>query len=94
MPNDDDVKIPTQPGAPTSEHGQIMFVLGKYLGRLDAIDAKQAFANGRTGKLEARVDEIEKKQNQNDGASITWGKIATFLTILIAAIALIVKLLK
>jgi hypothetical protein len=37
---------------------------------------------------------VEKKQNLSDGASITWGKIATFLMILIAAIALIVKLLK
>ena len=97
MPLDEDVKIPTQPGAPTSEHGQIMFVLGKYLGRLDAIDAKQAYANGRTGKLEERMDKIEKWQNTNNGASITWGKIATFLaaflTITIAAIALILKLI-
>lgn len=93
MPQDDDTKIPTQPGAPTSEHGQIMFAMGKMFGRLDAIDAKQAYANGRTGKLETRMDEVEKKQNLSDGASITWGKIATFLTILIAAIALIIKLL-
>jgi hypothetical protein len=91
---DEETKLPTQPGAPTSEHGQIMFALGKMFGRLDAIDAKQAYANGRTGKLEARLDEVEKKQNLSDGASITWGKIATFLMILIAAIALIVKLLK
>jgi hypothetical protein len=91
---DDDVKIPTQPGAPTSEHGQIMFVLGKYLGRLDAIDNKQAIANGRTTKLENRLDELEKKQNQSAGASITWAKIGTFLAILIPAIALIVKLIK
>jgi hypothetical protein len=94
MPIDEDVKIPTQPGAPTSEHGQIMFVLGKYLGRLDAIDNKQAIANGRTAKLEERLEIVERKQNLNDGASITWGKIMTFLGILIGAIALIVKLLK
>jgi hypothetical protein len=91
---DDDAKLPTQPGAPTSEHGQIMFAMGKMFGRLDAIDQKQAYANGRTGKLEGRLDEVEKKLNQSDGASITWTKIATFLTILIAAIALIVKLIK
>jgi hypothetical protein len=95
---DDDAKLPTQPGAPTSEHGQIMFAMGKMFGRLDAIDQKQAYANGRTGKLEARMDEAEKKLNVSDGASITWGKILTFagvfFTILIAAIALIVKLIK
>jgi hypothetical protein len=91
---DEDARIPTQPGAPTSEHGQIMYVLGKYLGRLDAIDNKQLIANGRTTKLENRLDELEKKQNMNDGASITWTKIGAFLTILIAAIALIVKLIK
>jgi hypothetical protein len=90
----DDLKIPTQPGAPTSEHGQIMFAMGKMFGRLDAIDQKQAYANGRTGKLENRLDELEKKQNQSDGASITWSKILTFLGVLIAAIALIVKLIK
>ena len=91
---DDDLKIPTQPGAPTSEHGQIMFAMGKMFGRLDAIDQKQAYANGRTGKLENRLDELEKKQNQSDGASITWGKILTFAGVIIAAIALILKLMK
>jgi hypothetical protein len=94
MPIDEEVKLPTQPGSATSEHGQIMFAMGKMLGRLDAIDQKQAYANGRTGKLEDRLDAVEKKQNMSDGASITWGKIATFLTILIGAIALIVKLIK
>src|SRR5580704_15652073 len=87
---DDEVKLPTQPGSPTSEHGQIMFAMGKMFGRLDAIDQKQAYANGRTSKLEDRLDQVEKKQNMSDGASITWGKIATFLVILIAAIGLIV----
>jgi len=91
---DEEVKLPTQPGSPTSEHGQIMFAMGKMFGRLDAIDAKQAYANGRTGKLEARLEEVEKKQNLSDGANITWGKIATFLGLLIAAIALIVRFIK
>jgi hypothetical protein len=91
---DDEAKLPTQPGSPTSEHGQIMFAMGKMFGRLDAIDQKQAYANGRTGKIEVRLDEVERKQAISDGASLTWGKIATFLTILIAAIALIVKLIK
>jgi hypothetical protein len=98
MPQDEEIKIPTQPGAPTSEHGQIMFAMGKMFGRLDAIDAKQAYANGRTGKLEARMDEVEKWQNTSNGASLTWGKIAAFfgafLVILISAITLIVKLIK
>jgi hypothetical protein len=92
--NDEDIKLPTQPGSPTSEHGQIMFAIGKMFGRLDAIDQKQAFANGRTAKLENRLDEVEKKQNMSDGASITWGKIATFLMVLIAAIAVVVKLIR
>ena len=59
--NDDEVKLPTQPGSPTSEHGQIMFAMGKMFGRLDAIDAKQAYANGRTGKLEERIEPVRRR---------------------------------
>lgn len=66
---DDEAKLPTQPGSPTSEHGQIMFAMGKMFGRLDAIDAKQAYANGRTGKLEDAVVEINKWRDKQSGES-------------------------
>jgi hypothetical protein len=66
---EEEIKLPTQPGAPTSEHGQIMFALGKMFGRLDAIDAKQAYANGRTGKLEEAVAEINKWRDKQTGES-------------------------
>jgi hypothetical protein len=91
---DDDAKIPTQPGAPTSEHGQMMYVLGQIVGTQKAIIARQDVANGRTTKNEERIGKVETKQSLSDGASITWTKIGAFLTILIAAIALIVKLIK
>jgi hypothetical protein len=67
---DEEAKLPTQPGSPTSEHGQIMFAMGKMFGRLDAIDAKQAYANGRTGKLEDAVSEINKWRATQSGEGI------------------------
>jgi hypothetical protein len=94
MPLDEDIKIPTQPGAPTSEHGQLMFAMGQMVAQIKGLKDAQIVANGRTGKLEGKVELIEKWQNTNDGAQITWGKIGAFLTVLIAAIALIVKLIK
>jgi hypothetical protein len=91
---DDDAKIPTQPGAPTSEHGQLMYAMGQMVAQIKGLKEAQITANGRTTKLEDRIGKVETKQTLSDGASITWGKIGVFLTILIAAIALIVKLIK
>jgi hypothetical protein len=107
--NEDEVKLPTQPGAPTSEHGQIMFALGKMFGRLDAIDAKQAYANGRTGKLEERIESVdttlqqrissvEKWQSTTDGKDIGISKltlvILNLITAVVAISALILKFTK
>ena len=36
-------------------------------GRLDAIDQKQAYANGRTGKLEEQVSDINKWRATQSG---------------------------
>jgi tetrahydromethanopterin S-methyltransferase subunit G len=106
---DDETKLPTQPGSPTSEHGQIMFAMGKMFGRLDAIDQKQAYANGRTGKLEDRIDEVdttlqgrmtsvEKWQSTTDGKDIGISKltlvIANIITLVVAIVALILKFVK
>jgi hypothetical protein len=104
--NDDETKLPTQPGSPTSEHGQIMFAMGKMFGRLDAIDAKQAYANGRTAKLEDRIEavdsglqeriaSVEKWQSTTDGKDIGISKltlvILNLVTAVVAVAALILK---
>jgi hypothetical protein len=96
--NDDEIKVPTQPGSPTSEHGQIMFAMGKMFGRLDAIDAKQAYANGRTGKLEDRLNIVEEWKNTTEGKDIGISKLTLVLfnvvTALIAIAAVILKFAK
>jgi hypothetical protein len=92
--NEDEIKLPTQPGSPTSEHGQMMFAMGQMIAQIKGLKEAQITANGRTGKLEDRLAKVETKQSLSDGASITWGKIGAFLVILISAIALIVKLIK
>jgi hypothetical protein len=98
MPTDDDIKVPTQPGSPTSEHGQIMFAIGKMFGRLDAIDAKQAYANGRTGKLEDRIGAVEDWKNKTEGKDIGISKltlvILNLITAIVAIIALVLKFVK
>jgi len=78
---DEEAKLPTQPGSPTSEHGQIMFAMGKMFGRLDAIDAKQAYANGRTGKLEDRMGVVEDRLAKQSGESAGRRAVWNFLYI-------------
>jgi hypothetical protein len=95
---DDEVKLPTQPGSPTSEHGQIMFAMGKMFGRLDAIDQKQAYANGRTAKLEDRLGAVEEWKNTTEGKDIGISKltlvIANVITLIVAITALVLKFTK
>jgi hypothetical protein len=95
---DDETKLPTQPGSPTSEHGQIMFAMGKMFGRLDAIDAKQAYANNRTGKLEDRMAAVEDWKSTTEGKDIGISKltlvILNVITALVAVAALILKFVK
>jgi len=95
---DDEIKLPTQPGSPTSEHGQIMFAMGKMFGRLDAIDQKQAYANGRTGNLEKKVEEIQKRNAEDDGKDIGISKLSlvilNVITAIVAITALILKFVK
>ena len=87
---DEEVKLPTQPGSPTSEHGQIMFAMGKMFGRLDAIDAKQAYANGRTGKLEERMNAVEdwraKQSGENAGKRAVWNLLYVMAGLILGAI--------
>jgi hypothetical protein len=87
---DDEAKLPTQPGSPTSEHGQIMFAMGKMFGRLDAIDQKQAYANGRTAKLEDAVAEInkwrEKQSGESAGKKAVWDLIKVLAGLIVGAL--------
>ena len=87
---DEEAKLPTQPGSPTSEHGQIMFAMGKMFGRLDAIDQKQAYANGRTGKLEDAVAEInkwrEKQSGESAGKKAVWNLLYVFTGLILGAL--------
>jgi hypothetical protein len=91
---DEEIKLPTQPGSPTSEHGQMMFAMGQMVAQIKGLKEAQVYANGRTGKLETKLEELERKQNLSDGATITWGKILSFAAVIVAAVALIVKLFK
>ena len=95
---DDETKLPTQPGSPTSEHGQIMFAMGKMFGRLDAIDQKQAYANGRTGKLEDRMASVEKYQSESEGKDVGVSKLTLIIfnaiTGIVAVGAVILKFIK
>jgi hypothetical protein len=83
---DEEAKLPTQPGSPTSEHGQIMFAMGKMFGRLDAIDAKQAYANGRTGKLEEAVSEINKWRGEGVGKRAVWNILYIIAGLILGAL--------
>lgn len=98
MPTEEEIKLPTQPGSPTSEHGQIMFAMGKMFGRLDAIDAKQAYANGRTAKLEDRLNSVEDWKNRTEGKDIGVSKLTLVIfnvvTALVAVAALVLKFAK
>ena len=95
---DEEIILPTQPGSPTSEHGQIMFAMGKMFGRLDAIDQKQAYANGRTGKLEDRMAAVEDWKNTSKGKDIGISKLTLIvfnvITAIVAITALILRFLK
>jgi hypothetical protein len=95
---DDEIKLPTQPGSPTSEHGQMMFAMGKIMGRLDAIDAKIAYANGRTGKIEDRLNIVEDWKNTSEGKDIGISKLTlvifNVITAIVAITALILKFSK
>lgn len=95
---DEEIKLPTQPGNPASEHGQIMFAIGKMMGRLDAIDAKQAYANGRTGKLEDRMAAVEDWKATSEGKDIGVSKLTLVIfnvvTAIVAITALVLKFKK
>ena len=67
-------------------------------GRLDAIDAKQAYANGRTGKLEDRLSSVEDWKNKTEGKDIGISKLTlvvfNVITAIVAVTALILKFYK
>lgn len=57
-----------------TQHGQIMNKLGILEGKVDGILTRQDTANGRTSKLEGKVELIEKKQAGTDSrfATAAW----------------------
>jgi hypothetical protein len=75
-----------------------LFAVGKMFGRLDAIDAKQAYANGRTGKLEDNLYAAEDWKNKTEGKDTGISKltlvILNVITAIVAIIALILKIVK
>jgi hypothetical protein len=54
----DEAKLPTQSSSPASEHGQMMFAMGKIFGRLDALDQKQAYARGDDRQSRELLDDF------------------------------------
>jgi hypothetical protein len=98
MPEDDDIKLPTQPGSPTSEHGQMMFAMGQMVAQIKGLKEAQITANGRTGKLEGRIELVEKWQSTSDGRDIGISKLSlvvlNVITAIVAVTALILKFTK
>jgi hypothetical protein len=96
--NEEDIKLPTQPGAPTSEHGQIMFAMGQMIAQIKGLKEAQVYANGRTGKIENRITEIERDQDIAKGKDIGVSKLTlvifNVITAIVALSALILKFYK
>jgi hypothetical protein len=98
MPDDDDIKLPTQPGSPTSEHGQMMFAMGQMVAQIKGLKEAQLTANGRTGKIETRVSDLEHNQDIAQGKDIGVSKLTlvifNVITAVVAVAALILKFTK
>lgn len=58
------------------EHSDIMLLLGRLDGKLDGLIERQIQANGRTSKLEDRVDNLESTRDQQKGGLKVSGVVA------------------
>ncbi len=56
-----------------TQHGEIMHQLGVLEGKLDGVITRQETANGRTSKVEGKVELIEKQQARADGRLTAYG---------------------
>jgi len=95
---DDEIKLPTQPGSPTSEHGQMMFAMGQMVAQIKGLKDAQLVANGRTGKLEGRIDILQHESDISKGKDIGISKLTlvifNVITAIVAITALILKFSK
>ena len=68
---------------PDVDHGEIMLFLGRLDGKLDGLIGRQDIANGRTSKLEDRVNDLESTRDKQSGGwkvgSILGAGISTFV---------------
>jgi predicted nuclease with TOPRIM domain len=64
------------------EKGEIMRSLGKIEGKVDGINQRLDVSNGRTAKLEAKVDVLEAFVNNLKGRMFMWSAFAGLLSVL------------
>jgi hypothetical protein len=92
------IALPPLVSAPTDQHAQLMWVLGKMQGNLEDLKNAKIIQNGRVDKLELRMSAAEKWQYRDDGKDQGVSKLTLIvlnvLTALVAITALILKFIK
>lgn len=77
----------------------VLLAIGRLEGKVDGINQRLDFTNGRIGKLEIKKEEFEKRLDTQDGIikgvkstftlfNIIWGAVIAFGGLLIAGISL------
>lgn len=61
-------------------HEVILLTLGRLEGKVDGINQRLDTTNGRTSKLEAKVDSLEKTREQSKGMKSSWREVLGFIT--------------
>ena len=86
----------------TTNSDSVLLAIGRLEGKVDGINQRLDFTNGRIGKLETKKDEFEKRIDTQDGVikgvkstftlfNIIWGAVIAFGGLLIAGISLYLK---
>lgn len=72
----EEIKIPTQAGSPTSEHGQIMYTLGKMAGDIASLKDAKILQNGKVFKSENDIVGIKEwmasQKGEESAISSAW----------------------
>lgn len=59
-----------------TQHGEMMKAIGIIEGKIDGINQRLDISNGRTAKLETKVESLEKSRDMQSGAKMNWREIA------------------
>lgn len=70
-----------------NNHDSMMMAIGRLEGKMDGIVTQMSIANGRTSKLEARIDNsdkridsLEKTREQGRGMKASWRELLGWIT--------------